>query len=83
MPFEGWETPVIGRGGTFYDDSELFERYQQHRAWPLNPNIVMEGPALFDELGPVSGLRVLDLGCGDARDRTRVVQRGCCALSGH
>jgi 2-polyprenyl-3-methyl-5-hydroxy-6-metoxy-1,4-benzoquinol methylase len=43
----------------------LFERYQQHRAWSLNPNIVMEGPALFDELGPVSGLRVLDLGCGD------------------
>jgi SAM-dependent methyltransferase len=54
------------RGGSFYDDSELFERYQQHRAWSLNPNIVMEGPALFDELGPVSGLRVLDLGCGDA-----------------
>jgi len=62
----GWETPVIGRGGAFYDDSELFERYQQHRVWSLSPNIVMEGPALFDELGPVSGLRVLDLGCGNA-----------------
>jgi SAM-dependent methyltransferase len=54
------------RGGTFYEDSELFERYQQHRAWALSPNVVMEGPAVFEELGPVSGLRVLDLGCGDA-----------------
>lgn len=26
----------------------------------------MEEPALFEELGAVSGLRVLDLGCGDA-----------------
>ncbi len=54
------------RGGAFYDDPELFERYQQHRAWSLSPNLVMEAPALFEELGPVSGLRVLDLGCGDA-----------------
>jgi SAM-dependent methyltransferase len=54
------------RGGSFYEDPELFERYRQHRAWPLNPNIVMEAPALFAEIGPVSGLRVLDLGCGNA-----------------
>lgn len=66
MPF-GLGDAGDRRGGAFYDDSELFERYQQHRAWSLNPNIVMEGPALFDELGPVSGLRVLDLGCGDAQ----------------
>ena len=54
------------RGGTFYEDSELFERYRQHRAWSLSPNAAMEGPAVLEELGPVSGLRVLDLGCGDA-----------------
>ena len=55
------------RGGAFYDDPEVFERYQQHRAWALNPNAVMEGPALREEIGSVAGLRVLDLGCGDAQ----------------
>lgn len=55
------------RGGAFYDDPESFDRYQQHRAWSLSPNAVMEGPALREELGPVAGLRVLDLGCGDAQ----------------
>jgi SAM-dependent methyltransferase len=54
------------RGGTFYDDAECFARYQQHRAWSLNPNVTMEGPAVVEELGSVSGLSVLDLGCGDA-----------------
>lgn len=55
-----------GRGGAFYDEPEVFERYQLHRQWSLNPNVVMEEPALLAELGDVSGLRVLDLGCGDA-----------------
>ena len=70
------------RGGSFYDDSELFERYQQHRAWPLNPNIVMESPALFDELGPVSGLRVLDLGCGDAEIGRELLHAGAARYRG-
>lgn len=54
------------RGGALYDQLEVFERYQEHRQWSLNPNVVMEEPALMAELGSVSGLRVLDLGCGDA-----------------
>lgn len=60
MPDEGW------RGGAFYDQPEIFEHYQEHRRWSLNPNLVMEEPALMAELGSVAGLRVLDLGCGDA-----------------
>jgi SAM-dependent methyltransferase len=52
------------RGGTYYEDPELVERYRQHRAWSLSPNVTMEGPAVFEELGPVTSLRVLDLGCG-------------------
>jgi len=70
------------RGGAFYDDPELFERYQQHRAWSLNPNIVMEGPALFDELGPVLGLRVLDLGCGDAEIGRELCSAGAARYRG-
>src|SRR5580692_5723274 len=64
------------RGGAFYEDPELFERYLQHRAWSLSPNAVMEGPALLEELGPVSGLRVLDLGCGDGEIGRELLSRG-------
>ena len=70
------------RGGSFYDDRALFERYQQHRAWSLNPNVVMEGPALFDELGPVPGLRVLDLGCGDAEIGRELLNAGAARYRG-
>jgi SAM-dependent methyltransferase len=70
------------RGGAFYDDPELFERYRQHRAWPLNPNTAMEGPALCDELGPVSGLRVLDLGCGDAEVGREMLGAGAARYRG-
>jgi SAM-dependent methyltransferase len=70
------------RGGAFYDDSGLFERYRQHRAWSLNPNVTMEGPALFDELGPVLGLRVLDLGCGDAEIGRELLNAGAVRYRG-
>lgn len=70
------------RGGAFYDDPELWDRYQQHRAWSLSPNAVMEGPALFEELGPVSGLRVLDLGCGDAEIGRELLSRGAVGYRG-
>jgi len=64
------------RGGAFYDDPESFERYRQHRAWSLSPNAVMEGPALLEELGPVGGLRILDLGCGDAQVGRELLDAG-------
>jgi SAM-dependent methyltransferase len=70
------------RGGSFYEDPELFERYRQHRAWPLNPNTVMEGPALLEELGLVSGLRVLDLGCGDAQIGRELLNAGAARYLG-
>jgi 2-polyprenyl-3-methyl-5-hydroxy-6-metoxy-1,4-benzoquinol methylase len=43
-----------------------------------DPNLVMEEPALLDELGSVEGLRVADLGCGDAA-LGRVLLSGGCA----
>ncbi len=70
------------RGGSFYDDPELFERYQRHRAWSLSPNVVMEGPAVIEELGPVSGLRVLDLGCGDGEFGRDLLNAGAARYRG-
>lgn len=64
------------RGGAFYDQPDVFECYRDH-AGPSNPNLVMEEPALLEELGSVEGLRVLDLGCGDAALGRVLLDAGC------
>lgn len=67
------------RGGAFYDLPGVLERYRAARpAGVSDPNRVMEEPALLAELGSVEGLRVVDLGCGDAA-LGRVLLRGGCA----
>ncbi|NUW46180.1 class I SAM-dependent DNA methyltransferase [Nonomuraea rhodomycinica] len=66
------------RGGAFYDAPEVLERYLRHRhSGARSPNHVMEEPAFLDELGPVAGLRVLDLGCGDAAIGRTLLASGC------
>lgn len=52
-------------GGDFYDNA-VTARYLAHRhAGTASPNIVMEEPAVLAQLGDLSDLRVIDLGCGD------------------
>ncbi|CAA9378648.1 MAG: hypothetical protein AVDCRST_MAG93-9011, partial [uncultured Chloroflexia bacterium] len=58
MPYNGPE---------FYDDEALFTAYQAMRERPNNANITLEQPVFLELMGPTAGLRVLDLGCGDAR----------------
>jgi trans-aconitate methyltransferase len=59
--------PAALEGGSFYDDGDVFSAYMQHRAWSANPNDTIEEPVFLEVLGNVRGLRILDLGCGDAR----------------
>ena len=67
------------RGGAFYDLPGVLERYREPRpADVTDPNHVMEEPALLEALGSAEGLRVVDLGCGDAA-LGRVLLRGGCA----
>jgi hypothetical protein len=49
-------------GGSFYDDDEVHQRYTAHRAREqhLDPNHVMEEPAVLTEVGDPAGLRILD-----------------------
>ncbi|MEU7743000.1 class I SAM-dependent methyltransferase [Nonomuraea sp. NPDC049158] len=66
------------RGGSFYDSPKIFHRYRDHRhSGAMSPNHVMEEPALLDVLGTVTGLRVLDLGCGDAAIGRTLLDAGC------
>lgn len=62
-----WMCPTPGRGGSFCDDPVVFDRYTLHHDSGIcSPNHVMEEPAVSAEIGDPTGLRVLDLGCGDA-----------------
>lgn len=70
------------RGAAFYEDPGVFDRYQEHRAWSMNPNAVMEEPALLAALGNPAGLRVLDLGCGDATIGRRLLHAGAASYLG-
>lgn len=54
------------RGGSVYDDPEVFQRYARKRdRSAFDPNHIMEEPAVLAELGDPTGRRVIDLGCGD------------------
>ncbi|MGW0192803.1 class I SAM-dependent methyltransferase [Nonomuraea sp. NPDC003201] len=66
------------RGGSFYDAPQVVGRYLDHRhSGVSSPNHVMEEPAFLAELGEVAGLRVLDLGCGDAAIGQVLLEAGC------
>ena len=66
------------RGGAFYDLPGVLERYREARPTGVSdPNLVMEEPALLEELGSVEGLRVVDLGCGDAALGRTLLSAGC------
>lgn len=68
---------AVPRGGAFYDQPGVFEHYRKGPEGLSNPVVVMEEPALIDELGSVAGLRVLDLGCGDGALGGVLLDGGC------
>lgn len=53
-------------GSAFYDDDSVFAAYSQLRRSPTNANDTLEKPIILELLGSVAGLRLLNLGCGDA-----------------
>lgn len=53
-------------GPDFYDDDEVFATYARHRQRADSPNETLERPVILELVRPISGQRVLDLGCGDA-----------------
>lgn len=70
------------RGGDFYQGAAL-AAYLDH-AMPdrYSPNHVMEEPAVLAEIGDPTGLRVLDLGCGDGRFGLALLTAGCAGYTG-
>ena len=71
-------------GGSYYDDSAVFERYTRaHRSSDrTNPTHVMEEPAVLAEIGDPAGLNVIDLGCGDAQFGRTLLGAGAASYLG-
>lgn len=59
-----------------YDDSRFFDAYMEMRREPGNFNDVVERPAMLRILPNVTGLDVLDLGCGDGALSRACLERG-------
>lgn len=65
------------RGSRFYEDRAVRTRYLAHRhSGASSPNEVMEEPAFLHALGPLDGMCVVDLGCGDGATAASVVGLG-------
>ena len=60
----------------FYDRPGVLERYGEATAGVSDPRLVMEEPALLEEIGDPRGLRIADLGCGDAAIGRTLLEAG-------
>lgn len=65
-----------------YDSREFFERYMSYRKNPLCLNETLEHPALLSILPPLTGKRVLDIGCGAGGFCLEAVDRGATSVIG-
>ncbi|CAM3280734.1 class I SAM-dependent methyltransferase [Brevibacillus invocatus] len=70
------------RGSDFYDNPDHFERYMERRKAEENANDTLEKPVFQELLGCVKGLRILDIGCGDANFGRECLANGCAAYVG-
>ena len=69
-------------GETLYDQDAFLQQYIQKRDRGNAPNETLEQPAFDALLGEVSGLDILDLGCGDGRYGEQLLQRGAKSYHG-
>lgn len=65
-------------GPEFYDNDAVFTTYIARREKrDDSPNDTLEKPILDDLVGDLTGLNILDLGCGNAQFGREALQRGC------
>jgi Predicted methyltransferase (contains TPR repeat) len=65
-------------GPEFYDDETVFATYMSGRETRIDsPNETLEKPVFDELLNDLTGLRILDLGCGNAAFGLEALQQGC------
>ncbi len=69
-------------GADFYDQPDVFARYFEPRRPAQSPVETMETPAFWAAVGDVTGLRILDLGCGGGETGVELLRRGAAAYVG-
>lgn len=69
-------------GAQFFDDEQIFTTYMQRRSSAGSANNILEWPIVSELIGAVQGLRVLDLGCGDASFGRDALAQGCTSYLG-
>ena len=65
-----------------YDNETFFENYQKLRAREVNANNLFEIPERFALLPDLTGLRILDLGCGSGEHCKEYVDMGAASVVG-
>ena len=69
-------------GAQFFDDEQIFATYTQRRTNAGSANNILEWPIFRELVGAVQGLRILDLGCGDATFGREALAQGCATYLG-
>lgn len=69
-------------GPNFYDDEAVFATYMRHRQRLDGPNNTLEKPVIMDLIQPITGKRILDLGCGDAAIARELLQHDAASYLG-
>lgn len=73
---------MVYSGPTFYDDRTVFNTYMARRQQDTSANESIEKPLIWQLLGDVSGLDILDLGCGEATIAHELFAKGCRSYHG-
>ena len=68
---------MVSVGSQFYDNDENFEKYMERRYGKENANDTLEKPVILDLVGGFKGMKILDLGCGDATLGLEALNEGC------
>ncbi len=66
----------------FYEDDKILRDYLEFRYHPESPNESLEKPAFLELLGDIKNKSILDLGCGDAKFGSELLEKGCATYLG-